>query len=61
MKFLILAEKYAEEQGDENWFKYLYTEFRENNGVEESIRKAITHLYGYDVANLLELLVLTNE
>jgi hypothetical protein len=59
MNFLIRAEKYAEENGDEMWFKNIYTRFREYNGVADSVRLTLSYLYGYDVANLLELLELT--
>lgn len=54
MKFLILAEKYAEAHGDDYWFKNLYTGFRQYNGVNDSVWKTLSYLYGNETADRLE-------
>lgn len=54
MKYLILAEKYAEERGDDLWFKNLYTGFRQYNDVEESVWKTMSYLYGNEVADSIQ-------
>ena len=54
MKFLKLAESYAQEHGDELWFKNLYTDFRAFNDVGDSVWKTLSYLYGNEVADMLE-------
>jgi hypothetical protein len=54
MKYLILAEKYALSNGDEMYFKYLYTGFREYYTVKDSVWKTLNHLYSNEVADMLE-------
>ncbi len=54
MDFLIRAEKYAEARGDESWFKYHYTRYREYYNVTESVWKTLDYLYGEDTADKLE-------
>ena len=54
MKYLILAEKYAEERGDDLWFKNLYTGFRQYNDVEESVWKTLSYLYSNQVADNIQ-------
>lgn len=53
MKFLILAEKYAEAHGDEVEFKNLYAGFRQYNGVNDSVWKTLSYLYSNKTANEL--------
>jgi hypothetical protein len=52
--YLIRAEKYAEARGDENYFKYHYTRFREGNNITDSVWKTLSYLYNDEVADLLE-------
>ena len=54
MDFLIRAEKYAEERGDDLWFKNLYTGFRQYNDVEESVWKTLSYLYSNQVADNIQ-------
>ena len=54
MEYLKRAELYAEERGDEHWFKNLYTSFREYNGVTDSVWRTLSYLYSNQVADLLE-------
>ena len=54
MDFLKRAEKYAEARGDEMWFKYTYTFFRQTHGVTDSVWKTLAYLYSNEVADLLE-------
>ncbi len=54
MQFLIRAEEYALSQGDEMWFKNLYTGFRQYNDVADSVWKTLSYLYSNEVANQLE-------
>ena len=54
MDFLIRAERYAEARGDENWFKYHYTRYREFNDVNDAVWKTLDYLYGEDIADKLE-------
>lgn len=54
MKYLILAEEYALNHGDEMYFKYLYTGFREYYNVTDSVWKTLNHLYSNEVADMLE-------
>ena len=54
MKYLIRAEKYAEERGDDQWFKNLYTGFRQYNDVEESVWKTLSYLYSNQVADNIQ-------
>jgi len=53
MNFLKNAEQYAENHNDEAWFKEIYTQFREYNGVRDSVWKTLNYLYGEKVANNL--------
>jgi hypothetical protein len=53
-KFLLCAERYAETQGDEMWFKHLYTLCREHNDITESIWKTLSYLYSNEVADLMK-------
>jgi hypothetical protein len=52
--YLIRAELYAEARGDEMWFKYTYTFFRQTHGVTDSVRKTLSYLYNNQVADMLE-------
>ena len=54
MDFLIRAENYATERGDENWFKFYYTNYREWFNVEDSVWRTLTWLYDEDTAKLLK-------
>lgn len=54
MDFLKRAEKYAEARGDEMWFKYTYTFFRQTHGVTDSVWKTLSYLYSDETADLLE-------
>jgi len=54
MDFLKRAEKYAEARGDEMWFKYTYTFFRQTHGVTDSVWKTLAYLYSDETADLLE-------
>mgnify|MGYP003325314947 CR=1 FL=1 len=54
MEFFKRAEKYAEARGDEFWFKNLYTDYREYNGITDSVWKTLSYLYDDETANMLE-------
>lgn len=56
MKYLKIAEQYAEKFGveDSYYFKKLYTGFREYNDVKDSVWKTLSYLYGNDTADMLE-------
>jgi hypothetical protein len=54
MEYLKRAEQYAEAQGDEFWFKNLYTQFRDYNNVTDSIWKTLSYLYSNEVADQLK-------
>ena len=54
MDFLNRAERYAEARGDELWFKYTYTFFRQTHGVTDSVWKTLAYLYSNETADLLE-------
>lgn len=54
MDYLIRAERYAEARGDLFWFKNLYTQYREFNGVTDSVWKTLSYLYSNHVADMLE-------
>ena len=54
MDFLIRAEKYAEARGHDAFFKWIYSNHRESNGVADSVWKTLSYLYGDYVADLLE-------
>lgn len=54
LEFLKRAERYAEARGDQNWFKEVYTRYREWYNVEDSVWCALTWLYNEDSANLLK-------
>lgn len=54
MKYLIRAEKYAEDHGDDLLFKNLYAGFREYNGVTESVWRTLSYLYNNQIANQLQ-------
>jgi len=54
MEYLKRAELYAEERGDEFYFKNLYTQFRDFNDVTDSVWKTLSYLYSNEVADLLE-------
>ena len=55
MEYLKRAEQYAEAQGDEFWFKNLYTQFRDFNNVTDSIWKTLSYLYSNEVADQLKV------
>ena len=55
MDFLKLAEQYAVAQGDEMWFKEVYTQLREYNNVNDSVWKTLSYLYNSYAADRLEL------
>ena len=44
MKYLKLALDYTEARNDDNWFRNLYTCFREYNGVNDSVWKTLSYL-----------------
>jgi len=54
MEFLKRAEDYTEARGDENWFKEVYTRYREWYDVSDSVFCALTWLYDEDTATLLK-------
>jgi len=54
MDYLRRAELYAWEQGDEFYFKNLYSQLRDFNDVEDSVWKALSYLYSNKVADQLE-------
>ena len=54
MEFFKRAEKYAEARGDEFLFKNLYTDYRQYNGITDSVWKTLSCLYDNETANLLE-------
>lgn len=54
MDFLIRAEKYCIDRGDELWFKNIYSGFREYNNVVDSVWKTLSYLYGNQIADQLE-------
>ena len=56
MKYLKIAEQYAEKFGAEDsyYFKNLYTRFRQYNDVKDSVWKTLSYLYGNDTADMLE-------
>jgi len=54
MKYLKLALDYTEARNDDNWFRNLYTCFREYNGVNDSVWKTLSYLYSNDIANQLQ-------
>ena len=54
MDYLIRAEKFAQANGDENWFKLHYTRYREYNNVADSVWKTLSYLYDDNTANRLE-------
>ena len=54
MKYLIRAEEYALSNGDEMYFKYLYTGFREYYNVKDSVWKTLNHLYSNEIADMIE-------
>lgn len=53
-EFLKRAERYAEARGDGNWFKEVYTRYREYYDVSDSVWCALTWLYDEQVAKLLK-------
>lgn len=52
--FLNRAERYAAARGDENWFKEVYTRYREWYNVSDSVWCALTWLYDEDSARMLK-------
>jgi len=54
MEFLKRAEQYAEQHGDEFWFKEVYTKHRERYGVTDATWRTLAHLYSDDVADDIE-------
>lgn len=53
MNYLICAEKYCEQFGDELWFKQLYTANREYHSVKDSVWLALRSMYSAEVAEFL--------
>ena len=53
LEFLRRAERYCEARGDENWFKNLYSGFREYNNVEDSVWKTLSYLYDNETADFV--------
>ena len=54
LEFLKRAESYAAARGDENWFKEVYTRYREWYNVSDSVWCALTWLYDEDSARMLK-------
>lgn len=54
MNYLKIAENYAMDQGDEYWFKQIYTNYRQYDNVAQSVWMTLVYLYGSDVANKLK-------
>jgi len=54
MDYLKLAQEYACQHGDDNWFCNLYTGFRAYNNVTDSVWKTLSYLYGNDLADQLQ-------
>jgi len=52
--FLRRAEKYCEQQGDELWFKEVYSRHREHYGVTDATWKTLAYLYSDAVADEIE-------
>ena len=55
MKYLKLAEQYANERKDLTEFQNLYRGFRAYNTVAESVWKTLQYFYGIEVAEKLQL------
>ena len=54
MNYLKIAENYAMTQGDEYWFKEIYTNYRQYDSVDKAVWLTLVYLYGSDVANKLK-------
>ena len=54
MDYLKRAELYCEARGDENWFRNLYTGYRQYYSVSDSVWKTLSYLYGIETATRLE-------
>lgn len=54
MSYLRRATDYCDQRGDGDWFRNLYTGFREYNDVKDSVWKTLSYLYGNAVADQLE-------
>ena len=54
MDYLLRAENYAVERGDEDWFKMYYTDYRKYYNVQDSIYRTLAWLYDEDTAKLLK-------
>jgi hypothetical protein len=54
MEYLKRAEEYAQAQGDEFWFKNIYTQYRDTHSVAEAVWKTLSYLYTDSVADMLE-------
>lgn len=54
MDYLKRAERYCEARGDENWFRNLYTGYRQYYSVSDSVWKTLSYLYGIETATRLE-------
>jgi len=52
--FLRRAERYCEQQGDDLWFKDLYTRHREHYGVRDATWETLAYLYSDAVADEIE-------
>jgi BioD-like phosphotransacetylase family protein len=50
MNFLIKAMSLVESRGDDDWFCEIYSNYREFNGVKESIFMTLSYLYNNEVA-----------
>ncbi len=59
MDFLIRAEKYCLDRGDDLWFKSIYTGYRENHSVQSSVWYTLSTLYSSKVADDLRQASLT--
>lgn len=54
MEFLKRAERYAETQGDTEFFKQWYTRYREVYNVEDSVWGTLIWLYDEELAKSLK-------
>ena len=53
MDYLLRAENYAVDQGDGDWFKMYYTDYRKYYNVRDSIYRTLAWLYDENTAKML--------
>jgi hypothetical protein len=47
---LVKAVNFVESRGDDDWFREVYSNYREFNGVKDSIFMSLSYLYNNEVA-----------